>query len=325
MSASPILMPKLGLTMTEGLLAEWLVEPGSTVKAGDIMFVVETDKISTEVEARAEGRIEELRVAVGETVPVGAVVATWTGPAQGEDVGDGEVDPPQNGEVADPQGLTEGAASVAEPPPPSSGWSRCGPATPAAPPGGGGPEVRTIATPYARKLAREAGIAVDALRGSGPGGRIKAGDVTAYLAQPKPEPAATPALAVISFTAMAEADLTALESLRQRIAGEADEDIPVSRFVARAVAIAAPDVTFTDLTAGTTAWLLPSLAPGETAHIAIGAVRREFRPDENGNPVARSIAALTIAGDPAQLSAEDGIALLEAVADALSRPLKLLL
>jgi pyruvate dehydrogenase E2 component (dihydrolipoamide acetyltransferase) len=72
----PILMPKLGLTMTEGDLVEWKVAPGDHVAAGDILFVVETDKISNEIEAGAAGVVEALHVSVGATVPVGTVVAT---------------------------------------------------------------------------------------------------------------------------------------------------------------------------------------------------------------------------------------------------------
>lgn len=76
---SPITMPKLGLTMTEGLLARWHVKPGDRVRAGDALFVVETDKIATDVEAAGEGEIVSIEVTEGSTAPVGAVVARWTG------------------------------------------------------------------------------------------------------------------------------------------------------------------------------------------------------------------------------------------------------
>ena len=65
--------------MTEGLLASWRVQPGDEVKAGDVLFVVETEKIATEVEAQGGGRIETIEVTEGLTAPVGAVVATWSG------------------------------------------------------------------------------------------------------------------------------------------------------------------------------------------------------------------------------------------------------
>ena len=78
-TGAAIVMPKLGLTMTEGLLASWRVQPGDEVRAGDVLFVVETEKIATEVEAQGSGRIETLEITEGSTAPVGAVVATWSG------------------------------------------------------------------------------------------------------------------------------------------------------------------------------------------------------------------------------------------------------
>jgi pyruvate dehydrogenase E2 component (dihydrolipoamide acetyltransferase) len=67
-------MPKLGLTMTEGTLAEWNVEVGARVRAGDVIFAVESDKSLVEVEVQQSGQITAILVGVGETVDVGAVV-----------------------------------------------------------------------------------------------------------------------------------------------------------------------------------------------------------------------------------------------------------
>jgi pyruvate dehydrogenase E2 component (dihydrolipoyllysine-residue acetyltransferase) len=72
-----IVMPKLGLTMTEGLLASWRIAAGDEVRRGDVLFVVETEKVANEVVAEADGRIRALLVGEGETAPVGAAVATW--------------------------------------------------------------------------------------------------------------------------------------------------------------------------------------------------------------------------------------------------------
>ncbi len=77
-----ILMPKLGLTMTEGEIAEWRFGPGDAFAEGDVLFVVETDKISNDVEAREAGTIVAIVAEEGETVEVGALVATYT-PAAG--------------------------------------------------------------------------------------------------------------------------------------------------------------------------------------------------------------------------------------------------
>ncbi|MDA8252760.1 MAG: E3 binding domain-containing protein, partial [Rhodospirillales bacterium] len=146
----PIVMPKLGLTMTEGLLASWRVKPGDRVRQGDVLFVVETEKIATDIEAPGEGEITAITVAPGSTVPVGAVVATWTGQAL-------PAEPP-----AEPP-----AAPV--PAPPADGR-------------------RVIATPLARRLARAARLDPAAIAGSGPRGRIKARDIEAALAAPPAPP-----------------------------------------------------------------------------------------------------------------------------------------
>jgi pyruvate dehydrogenase E2 component (dihydrolipoamide acetyltransferase) len=71
------LMPKLGLTMTEGVLAEWTVAPGARFKAGDCVFVVENDKAASEIAAECDGVMGAPQVAVGETVAVGAVLGHW--------------------------------------------------------------------------------------------------------------------------------------------------------------------------------------------------------------------------------------------------------
>jgi pyruvate dehydrogenase E2 component (dihydrolipoamide acetyltransferase) len=76
MGSQSILMPKLGLTMTEGTLYEWKIAPGERVRVGDVLFIVETDKSTNDVEASADGVIEALHVEAGETIAVGAVVAT---------------------------------------------------------------------------------------------------------------------------------------------------------------------------------------------------------------------------------------------------------
>lgn len=76
-----IVMPKLGLTMTEGLIASWCVAPGDEVKAGDVLFVVETEKVANDIVADAAGRIGKILIAEGETAPVGTPVATWSSAA----------------------------------------------------------------------------------------------------------------------------------------------------------------------------------------------------------------------------------------------------
>ncbi|MBL8672419.1 MAG: 2-oxo acid dehydrogenase subunit E2 [Alphaproteobacteria bacterium] len=159
-----VLLPKLGLTMKEGRLAEWRVTAGQPVRKGDVLFVVETDKIATEIEAPADGEMREILVEAGETVPVGMPVARWTGP--GLAVGDGT-----------------GEAAPASPPPQSK---------PPAPREG---ERRVVATPLARRVARQRGIDLARVAGSGPSGRIKAIDIERAAAAPGAAPGTAPGTA----------------------------------------------------------------------------------------------------------------------------------
>ena len=149
-AGAPIVMPKLGLTMAEGLIAEWKVKAGDAVMAGQVLLVVETDKISNEIEAPADGTILALLAEEGATVAVGAPVATWTGPGQGT-----------------------GGAEESSTPPSEPVVER----TAAAPAQG----ERRLCTPFARRLARQAGIDLAGIGGSGARGRIKARDVQAAI------------------------------------------------------------------------------------------------------------------------------------------------
>ncbi|HET7409827.1 MAG TPA: dihydrolipoamide acetyltransferase family protein, partial [Paracoccaceae bacterium] len=162
-AVSDVVMPKLGLTMTEGVLAEWLVGPGDRVRAGQVMFIVETDKIANEVEAPADGKIVEILVTNGETVPVGTPLARWTGKGASE---------PQESAPEPERPATPADDARAEPRPSAA-------PVPA-------PTGRIRATPLARRMARQAGIELGHIAGSGPQGRIKAADIAAASAGAEP-------------------------------------------------------------------------------------------------------------------------------------------
>ncbi len=70
-----VVMPQLGLTMTEGTVSQWLRKPGDKVQKGEFLFVVSTDKADMEVESMTEGTLSEIVVEAGKTVPVGTVIA----------------------------------------------------------------------------------------------------------------------------------------------------------------------------------------------------------------------------------------------------------
>src|SRR5450759_3357664 len=77
MALHQLLMPKLGLTMTEGTVVEWPIAAGAAFARGDVCVVVETDKVANEIEAPGAGRLLKILVQEGETVPVGSVLTEW--------------------------------------------------------------------------------------------------------------------------------------------------------------------------------------------------------------------------------------------------------
>ncbi len=164
-----IVMPKLGLTMTEGLIVEWRKKEGDPVTKGDILFVLETEKVTFEVEAPEDGTIGKILVKEQETVPIGAIVAYLLKP----------------GESAAAITATPAAAPRAEAASPAPAAASAAAAAPAAPAGG-----RVKASPLARKVAREYGIDLAAVAGTGPGGRVLRQDVEKAKAAGIQKPAA---------------------------------------------------------------------------------------------------------------------------------------
>jgi pyruvate dehydrogenase E2 component (dihydrolipoamide acetyltransferase) len=157
--ATEVLIPKLGMTMTEGTVAEWLIPDGGEVKSGEIVYRLETEKIEFEVEAEATGTVRHL-VAEGTTLEPGAVVAYILAP--GEAMPAGAPAP-----VAAPT-----AAGVAPAPAQAAAVRAEG--------------ERVPSTPAARRLAAELGVDITAVAGSGPGGRVTEADVTAFKRAPAP-------------------------------------------------------------------------------------------------------------------------------------------
>lgn len=174
-------MPKFGLTMTEGTIVEWFVQPGQAFARGELLVAIETDKIVNDVEAPADGVLQDYLVPVGETVAVGESIARCQF--------NGET-PPELWSPADEAG---GAAETRSPP--VDVVVDPAPATAAPAQRGGGGARRSVASPLARRLAREFNIDLTTVVGSGPRGRIKAGDVRAaqQAAQPAAQGGAMPA------------------------------------------------------------------------------------------------------------------------------------
>jgi pyruvate dehydrogenase E2 component (dihydrolipoamide acetyltransferase) len=234
-----ILMPALSPTMEKGNLAKWLKKEGDTVKPGDVIAEIETDKATMEVEAVDEGVLAKIVVPEGTAdVPVNELIAVLA--AEGEDAkaaaaAAGKAAQPRRtpdqsgGETGampaaapapQPRSPHPGPASpsaggtvsaAAHPSPPGGGWSAAGrPGGGEAPRGNG--QGRVFASPLARRLAKEAGIDVARVQGSGPHGRVIARDIAAAregrgLA---PAPAAAPAAAAPPMLAPSDDKIRAL-------------------------------------------------------------------------------------------------------------------
>ncbi|WP_224547548.1 pyruvate dehydrogenase complex dihydrolipoamide acetyltransferase [Mesorhizobium sp. CA16] len=238
-----ITMPALSPTMEEGNLSKWLVKEGDKVSPGDVIAEIETDKATMEVEAVDEGTVAKLVVPAGtEGVKVNALIAILAG--EGEDAAaaaksGGGAAPKAEAPKADapkaepPKEAAKPAAAAAAPPPAK--------AEPAPVPNGHAAGDRVFASPLARRIAKDAGVDVTALTGSGPHGRVVKVDVEAAIASggapASKAPAGTPAAApkpmsddqVLKLFAEGSYELVPHDNMRKTIARrlvEAKSTIP---------------------------------------------------------------------------------------------------
>lgn len=175
---SEVVMPKMGYDMTEGTIVRWVKQEGDEVKHGEVVAEVETTKVTVEVEAYGSGVLRKIVVHEGQTVPVGEVIAIIAG--RDEAI-------PGSEEKAPPAVKEKAPTPVAR----------------AAETGVGVKEkeegaARVAASPVARQIARQQGVDLTLIRGTGPGGRVIKEDVETFLKKRPaevPRPAAAPAAA----------------------------------------------------------------------------------------------------------------------------------
>jgi 2-oxoglutarate dehydrogenase E2 component (dihydrolipoamide succinyltransferase) len=163
-----IIVPELAESITEGTISRWIKQPGENVERGEFIVELETDKVNVEIISEEAGIVQEHLASEGDTVEVGQVIAI---------VGEGSGAPAASAPKteATPAEKVEATPQVGE---------------------ASGVEDRTLASPAARKLAREKGIDLAAISPVDPMGRIKVQDVEAHSTAPKAAPAATPAVKV---------------------------------------------------------------------------------------------------------------------------------
>ena len=184
--ATNILMPALSPTMTEGTLTRWLKKEGEAIKAGDVIAEIETDKATMEVEAVDEGVLGKILVEDGtENVAVNAPIAVL--------VDEGETVPTEAPAAPAPK---PSAAAKPDAPEPAAAKPEPQAARPAPVANGQAPSgERIFASPLARRMAKQAGIDLSSLKGSGPNGRIVRADIQAAQAGGAPAAAKAPAAA----------------------------------------------------------------------------------------------------------------------------------
>ncbi|AQK39652.1 Dihydrolipoyllysine-residue acetyltransferase component 5 of pyruvate dehydrogenase complex chloroplastic [Zea mays] len=202
-----IFMPALSSTMTEGKIVSWTAAEGDRLSKGDPVVVVESDKADMDVETFHDGFLAAVLVPAGESAPVGSAIALLAeseeeipvAQSQAASFSSSSPSPPP------PQETAQEASPSPPPPPPSAPVAVSAPALPSPATQGGG---RVVASPYAKKLAKDLGVDLFSVTGSGPGGRIVAKDVEAALAAPKkaaPVTAARPDVplgSTVPFTTM---------------------------------------------------------------------------------------------------------------------------
>ena len=188
-----ITLPQLGETVTEGTITRWFKKVGDTIAADEPLFEVSTDKVDTEVPSPIAGVLTEIRVAEGETVAVGTVIAVVGG--AGAAPAPAPVATPAPAPVAAPAPVLTPAPVAAPAPAPT-------PAPVAAPAPAPVAQSNKLLSPVVRRLVNDHGINIDALQGTGPGGRITREDVLDYIdrnglaaqpAAPTPAPVSAPA------------------------------------------------------------------------------------------------------------------------------------
>ena len=226
-----ITLPQLGETVTEGTITRWFKKVGDTIAADEPLFEVSTDKVDTEVPSPIAGTLTEIRVAEGETVAVGTVIAV---------VGGAGAAPAPTPVVTPAPAPTPAPTSVVTP----------APAPVAAPAPAPAPVAHSnkLLSPVVRRLVNDHGINIDALQGTGPGGRITREDVLDYIdrnglaVQPAvpvaapapapvaaPTPVATPAPAPVAASAPAPTPASAATPRSASTLGDREQVVPLSK------------------------------------------------------------------------------------------------
>ena len=246
---SEIYLVKVGMTMTEGTVEEWYVEDGGKVASGELLYRLETEKVNLDVDAETEGTVKHL-AAAGDTLAPGAVIGFIFAP--------GEKIPAKLPKAKpQPEAANDAAGDAAATP------AGAPPAAPAAKADGG----RHPASPAARKLAQELGVALEGVMGTGPRGRITRQDVEAAAAAPPvatPEPAALEPVGAIQGEPLKGLRKTIAQRMHASLAATAQLTIDMEAGMDEAVKLR---------TALAAAWQAEGVRPGYTDLVMLAAAK----------------------------------------------------
>lgn len=254
-----VIMPKMGDGMEEGTLLEWLKKEGDAVKAGEIIGNIQTDKATLELEAPGTGVLSGILIKEGETVPVGQAIAVLL--KEGEKLpggwGGGKEDGAKEGPKAKESEATEPEAKEekAEEKAPAKGAAKVK------------SDDRVKASPLAKKIAKELGVELAGISGSGPGGRIvekdvrsaskveKADKTTAVVSSAEDQTIQLNRLRQITakrtteskqqvphFYVTVEVDVEKILALREMFEAEESGKVSINDFVVKACALALRDM-----------------------------------------------------------------------------------
>lgn len=211
-----ITLPQLGETVTEGTITKWFKKVGDSVALDEPLFEVSTDKVDTEVPSPIAGVLTEIRVAEGDTVPVGTVIAV---------VGDASSAPAAAASTPAAPASTLASSNVSAPAPAPAPVASTPAAAPvAAASASGSSGTSTVLSPVVRKLIAENNLNAAAITGTGPGGRITRDDVLAAISRGGAKTSA-PATTASAPTASAPQRAVAPKA----VAGARDEVVALSK------------------------------------------------------------------------------------------------
>jgi pyruvate dehydrogenase E2 component (dihydrolipoyllysine-residue acetyltransferase) len=247
-----IIMPKMGDAMTEGKVVRWYKKAGDPVKKGEPVLEIETDKVNLDLEAEADGKLGELAAQEGQMVPVGGLLARI--------LGEGESDEPQRRVTDKKDSVKKTTGEYAEAIETKGPRRDRSQPQAAATPAPAATESRRRSSPLARRMARDLGVPLDSLQGSGPQGRIIAKDVQGFRGAPALSPAQVPLESksiplsamrrtiakrlaestgpIPHFYLTVDLDVTNLLSVRQQLIDIEGTKISVNDFIVRAAALA---------------------------------------------------------------------------------------